>query len=271
MERIEDQGGDGLLAGTRVIDLSDGVAGAFGTRFLAGFGADVIKVEPPGGDPTRTLPPRLSDDPDSSVLFAYLNTGKRSIVVDTASSADREFLLRLLRTADVIVESAPPGRWDELGIDFDALRQEHPGLVVCSVTPFGQDGPRAGWQVDALTAFAPGGQMMLCGDDDKPPLKTAGHQAEYQAGLHVFASCATALFGAQTTGNGDHIDLSIQEAQAACLEGFGPAAMVRGTDSSRVGNSLRAIWGIYTTCRRLHRRRLHAAAVARGLPLHRPA
>ena len=87
--------------------------------------------------------------------------------------------------------------------------------------------------------------MMLCGDDGKPPLMTAGHQAAYQAGLHVFSASLAALLAAERSGLGDHIDISVQEAQIACLEGFGPAALVRGTDSTRVGNRLRAIWGIY--------------------------
>lgn len=234
------------LEGLRVVDLSDGVAGAYGARLLAGWGATVVKVEPPGGDPTRRLGPGAPPaDPDASILFSYLNTGKKGVVCDPGAEGGRNDILRLCRWADLVVESGAPGEWASRGVDFDALRRERPALVVCSVTPFGQDGPRAGWRTTALTAFAPGGQMSLCGDDDKPPLKTAGFQAEYQGGLHVFSAAMVALVGARRSGRGDHIDLSLQEVQAACLENAGPVAMVRETDAARTGNQLRAIWGMY--------------------------
>ncbi|MBN9492642.1 CoA transferase [bacterium] len=234
-----------MLEHIRVIDLSTDVAGAYGAKLLAAFGADVIKVEPPGGDPTRQLNSIEPGNPDAGILFAYVNANKRGVVLDAGDPADHEQLCALLRRADVIIESGAPGEWATRGVDFASLLEERRSLLICSVTPFGQNGPRAHWRTTALTAFAAGGQMMLCGDPDKPPLKTAGHQAYYQAGLHVFASCATALFAVQRTGQGDWLDISIQEAQFACLEGAGPAAMTRGSDSERTGNQLRATWGVY--------------------------
>jgi crotonobetainyl-CoA:carnitine CoA-transferase CaiB-like acyl-CoA transferase len=234
-----------VLEDLRVIDLSTDVAGAYASRFFAAFGADVIKVEPPAGDPTRFLPPRAGVGADAGILFAYLNAGKRSLVLDADDGGQRESLLDLLATADLVVESAAPGEWAARGIDFGALLAANPALVVCSITPFGQDGPRAAWRTTALTAFASGGQMMLCGDPDRPPLKTAGHQAAYQAGLHGFAACATALFAAGRTDIGDWIDISMQEAQAASLEAAGPNAMINGFDAERTGNQARAVWGIY--------------------------
>ncbi len=233
------------LQGIRVIDLSNGVAGAYGAKLLAAWGADVIKVEPPEGDPTRQRLPRVGDSPDGSVLFGYLNTGKRSVVVDAMTREGIEALRDLVGTADVVIESQAPGWWARRGLDLDAARADNPSLIVCSVTPYGQNGPQAGWRATALTAFASGGQLMLSGDEDKPPMKTAGYQAEYQAGLHAFSSIATALYAVKAGGRGDHIDLSMQEVQNASLEGFGPAAMVRGSDASRTGNQLRAIWGMY--------------------------
>ena len=240
---------DTILHGLRIIDLSRDVAGAYGAKLLASFGADVIKLEPPGGDPTRWMPPRIDDSPDVSpdggILFAYLNTGKRSVVLDPDVELERDSLLVLLRGADLIIESGAPGEWAKGSIDFAALLNEKPALVVCSVTPFGQTGPRADWRVTALTAFAAGGQMAICGEPGRPPLKTAGHQAGYQGGLHVFSSSLTALLAAQRTGLGDHIDLSLQELQTASLEGAGPNSMVHGLDAERRGNQARAIWGIY--------------------------
>jgi crotonobetainyl-CoA:carnitine CoA-transferase CaiB-like acyl-CoA transferase len=234
-----------MLDGVRVVDLSDDVAGGYGTRLFATYGADVIKVEPPDGDPTRRMASIRDGDPEASVLFGYVNAGKRSVVLDAGDPAERTRLWELLLSADVVVESGAPGAWRTRGVDFAKLLGERPSIVVCSVTPFGQDGPRAQWRTTALTAFASGGQMMLCGEPELPPLKTAGHQAYYQGGLHVFSSCMTALFGARRTGRGEWIDISMQEAQAASLEGFGPAAMTRETDSERAGNQARAIWGIY--------------------------
>ena len=234
-----------MLSDLRVVDLSSDVAGAYATKLLAAFGADVVKVEPPEGDPTRRMAPRTGELPNQGILFAYLNTGKRSAILDVAKAEDLGRLRGLLERADLIVESGAPGEWARRGIDFDGLMASNPALVVCSVTPFGQDGPRSQWRATALTAFAAGGQMMLCGDPDAPPLKTAGHQAHYQGGLHAFSASVTALLAARRSGLGDRLDISLQEAQAASLEGAGPNALVRGTDTGRSGNQARAVWGIY--------------------------
>lgn len=233
-----------VLDGVRVVDLSTDVAGGYGTKLLAAFGADVVKVEGADGDPTRQYG-QVGAGPDSSVLFAYLNTGKRSAQLDARDTRGRQQLLRLLRSADAIVESGMPGAWTAMGVDFEALIRERPDLVVCSVTPYGQDGPNAGWRATSLTSFASGGQMYLCGEPDQPPLKVAGHQAYYQGGLHVFASVMTLLYAARKTGVGEHLDISLQEVQASSLEGAGPAALTRSVEGSRAGNRARATWGVY--------------------------
>jgi crotonobetainyl-CoA:carnitine CoA-transferase CaiB-like acyl-CoA transferase len=237
-----------MLAGMRVIELSTDVAGAFASRLLALYGADVITVEPPEGHPTRWLTPRLGDDsrdPELGALFAYLGAGKRSIVLDLNTAEDRERLHALIAGADAVIESHAPGALAALGIDLDAIGEEQPGLVVTSITPYGQTGPKAGWRATALTAFAAGGQMSICGDADQPPLKTAGYQAYYQGGLHGFAATATALAAAARSGIGDHIDISLQEVQASTLEGQGPGALTRGSEAMRSGNTARAAWGIH--------------------------
>ena len=233
------------LAGLRVIDLSDGIAGAYATRWLGALGADVIKVEPPEGDPTRRTGPRRDDSGETSALFAYLNSSKRSAALDPADAGDRAYLIRLLEGADVVVETSAPGAWLARGIDLQGIRKAHPAQVVCSITPFGQDGPRADWRMTALTAAAAGGQLMLCGDPEREPLKTAGHQAATQSALHAFSAIVTALLAARRDGAGDYLDISMQEVQAASLEAAGPNAMVRGVDTERAGNQARAVWGIY--------------------------
>ena len=234
-----------MLEGMRVVDLSREPGAAYAARLFALLGADVVKVEPPEGDPLRRRGPRRGDDGESSTLFAYLNAAKRSAVLDPAVDADRAVLVRLIERADVVFEDGSPGWWAARGVDFAALTETHPRLVVVSVTPFGQDGPRAGWRATALTAHASGGQLMLCGDPEAPPLKVAGQQAYYQGGLHAFSGALTALYAVRRDGLGDHIDLSLQEVQAASLEAGGPIAMVREFDTGRAGNQARAVWGIY--------------------------
>lgn len=234
-----------MLEGVRVVDLSREPGAAYAARLFALLGADVVKVEPPEGDPLRRRGPRRGDDGESSALFAYLNAAKRSAVLDPATDADRATLLRLIGRADVVFEDAAPGWWKARGVDFAALTEAHPRLVIVSLTPFGQDGPRAGWRATALTAHASGGQLALCGDPEDPPLKVAGQQAYYQGGLHAFSAALTALYAARRDGLGDRVDLSLQEVQAASLEGAGPIAMVREFDTGRAGNQARAVWGIY--------------------------
>ncbi len=222
-----------MLEGLRVVECASDVAGGFAGRLFALLGADVVKVEPPAGDPTRWVSPRAGDGPEAGLLFAYLGSGKRSAVLEDAPRH------ALALRADLVIDD---GR---SGLDVAALLRAKPALVVCSITPFGLDGPLHDWRATALTAFAAGGQLMLCGDPESPPLKTAGHQASYQGGLHGFAASMTALYAARRTGLGDHLDISLQEAQAASLEGAGPNAMVREVDTERTGNQARAVWGIY--------------------------
>ena len=121
-----------ILNSLRIMDLSRDVAGAYGARLLAGFGADVIKLGPSEGDPTRAMPPRIDDStdasPDGGILFAYLNPGKRSVVLDPEIKRERDSLLRLLRGADLIIESGAPGEWAGQGSDFTALLEERARL-----------------------------------------------------------------------------------------------------------------------------------------------
>ncbi|MDA1003408.1 MAG: CoA transferase [Chloroflexi bacterium] len=234
-----------MIEGIRVVELSTDVAGAFLGRLLAAYGADVIVVEPPGGHLIRSLPPHKGDGPDASVLAAYLHAGKRSATLDLRDGADRALVARLVRSADAVIDSHAPGALAALGLDLDALVEERPATVVCAITPYGQTGPRAGWRATSLTAAATGGQMSMAGDPDKPPLKTAGHQAYYQAALHAFGAITAGLYTARVTGLGDVIDISIQEVQVATLEGAGPGALTRGGDGFRTGNLTFAQWGIH--------------------------
>jgi crotonobetainyl-CoA:carnitine CoA-transferase CaiB-like acyl-CoA transferase len=211
------------LSVLRVLDLSEDVAGAYCTKLLAGFGADVIKIERPGGgDPIRRHGPFPDDLPhgEKGALFLYLNTGKKSITLDLAQRSGALILRRLVEGAEVLVESFPPGWLAELGLGYESLARIKPRLVMTSVTPFGQDGPYAGYKATNLTAFAAGGQMVVTGDPDREPLKNGGYQAEYQAGLHAFAATAVAAFSADATEVGQHIDVAAVECMATALEPY---------------------------------------------------
>lgn len=235
-----------MLEGMRVVELSNDVAGGLTGRLLAAYGADVIVVEPPGGHATRQFGPRSGPSPDESILFAYLGSGKRSAVFDLNDAGDRDVVRRLALSADVVIDSYAPGALAARGLDPAKLIAENPRLVVCSIAPFGQSGPRANWRLTAIGAAAAGGQMAVCGDPGMPPLKTAGYQGHYQAGLHAFSAVLAAVLGVRRHGAGDWLDISIQEVQASTLEGTGPGALNEGNEAGRSsGNRTFAQWGIH--------------------------
>ena len=211
------------LGDLHVLDLSDGVAGAYCTKLFADYGADVIVIEPPGsGHPLRRYGPFAQGlpHPETGALWLYLGTNKRSVTLEIGSVAGRGLFRRLMEKAHVIVESFPPGHMESLGLDFRALRGIKRRIVLVSITPFGQTGPRAGWRATSLTSFASGGQMSLSGT---PPWAPGSYPAEYQTGLHAFAAAATAAYNADTLEVPQHIDISAQECMASALGAYLPA------------------------------------------------
>ncbi len=237
----------GPLSGVRVLDLAQGIAGPYAAKWLGGLGADVIKVEPPSGDPARHAGPFPGDesDPEASGLYVYLNTSKRGVTLDLEANGGRELLRDLAATADIVIESFVPGYLTERGLGYEALREQNPGLVLVSITPFGQDGPYAGMPADEITLYALSGHMWLTGDPNQPPLKNGGSQPSYQAGLNALAAAIIAYFGALMHGEGTHIDLSAQETLAGMLELYGPFASQAGIRPRRRGNTVSAIYGTY--------------------------
>lgn len=236
------------LAGVTVLDLTHHVAGPFATRLLAAYGAEVIKIERPGrGDPARVAGPFPGDvpHPERSGRFLYLNTGKQSVTLDLKSRAGRSLLVDLAEQADLLVENFAPRVLPSLGLDWPAVAAHNPRLAMISISNFGQSGPNRDLSATNLTLFAAGGQMSVTGEPEREPLVNGGQQALMQAGLHGFSAAVTALYGALAHGQGTHVDISIQEVQAASLEGVGPSAVVNGLDGARSGNLLRPTWGIY--------------------------
>jgi crotonobetainyl-CoA:carnitine CoA-transferase CaiB-like acyl-CoA transferase len=217
---------DGVLAGVRVLEIGGGVPAAFATRWMAGFGADVVRTE--------SAPGKLTDDE-----AVYLLPGKRRVRTDAAT------VRRLALAADIVVEDRKPGTMARAGLDPDALRSEKPALTVVSITPYGQTGPYAGFEATNFTSFAMGGIMSLTGMHQREPLVTGGRQALYLGGLNAFGAAVAAYLGSLIQGEGDWIDISLQECMAGMLELYGPRGAYEGVPSVRSGNHVRAAWGLY--------------------------
>ena len=214
----------GILAGVKVLELTHAPSGAFCAKLLADQGADTVKVEPPGwGDPLRREPPFIGGEPhpERSTAFLALNTNKRGITLDVAQAAGRELFLKLAATADVMIESYPPGHLNDLKLGYEALKAANPKLILLSITYFGQSGPYAHFNGDDLIAQATGGFLYaVTGSTHKPPMGTALQQMEQTAGRNGVIAIMAALMQREQAGAGCHIDLSVQEAAIATPSGL---------------------------------------------------
>ena len=211
------------LEGIRVVEIGQMVAAPWTTKLMADLGADVVKVEPPGGDRARHRGPFTgAPDPEASGIFVYLNTNKRSVVADLSTPAGRERVEQLIADADLLVHNLSPADATAAGLTAERLRSEHPRLVTTSITPFGQTGPYANYRAEELQVVSAGGWGYLtpgCSDrEDLPPLKAHGHQAEFQAGFAAAMASLAAVDAAQLTGVGEHLDFSSMAYVAGMLE-----------------------------------------------------
>ena len=209
----EETNNDSALGHLRVIELGD-IPASYATRWLADLGADVIKVEPPGGDPNRMLPPFAGNivDPERSLAFIHANTNKRSIVLDFAREADHETFSRLLGTANLLVEATALGYLEEFGFGDDLFKTKFPSLVVVSMTPFGRTGPYRYYKGSDAIANATGGFLYGQGDDAKGQCTAPSHLAYQVAGRMAAMLGLAGMRHARVTGAGQRIDLSLQEA-----------------------------------------------------------
>ncbi|MBI2958202.1 MAG: CoA transferase [Chloroflexi bacterium] len=200
------------LAPYRVLDLTD-ESGVFCTKILAALGADVIKIEPPGGDPTRRIGPFYHDDPDpgKSLHWFTYNLNKKSITLNLERASGRELFQRLARTAHFIVECFRPGHLDALGLGYPEVNAINPGIVFTSITPWGSTGPHSKSKGSNLVVSAASGFLHLCGDEDGPPVQIATPMAYVQTGLEAAAATMVAHTCRQRTGRGQHVDVSAQE------------------------------------------------------------
>jgi len=236
------------LEGLRVLEIGNFVSAPYCGKLFSGYGADVIKIEPPGGDVARTHGPFKDGvpNPETSALFLYLNTGKRSVELPLDEPAGRDAFLRLVETADVVIENFRPADLRALGLTYDDLSAVNPRVTLVSITPFGQQGPYADYRGNNLTTFAMAGQMYITGTDDGGPLKNGGYQADYQGGLNGFSAAMLGVLAAERDATGQHIDVSVQHCMAPILEAGIPYYSYLGRwNRGRRGNHMASFIGIY--------------------------
>ena len=207
------------LDGLRVVEFTD-EAGAYCGRLLGDLGAEVIKIEPPGGGRQRHSPPYFHGvvGTDTSLSFWVHNTSKKSVVLDLETAPGREAAKRIALSADVILEDCPVGYLAARGLGYEALSAVHPQLVYTSVTGFGQTGPHAGWAYSDIVGQAVSGIMTLAGDPADPPNTIYGHQSDISASIHAAQGTLLALLHAEATGVGQRVDVSAQEALSMSQE-----------------------------------------------------
>jgi crotonobetainyl-CoA:carnitine CoA-transferase CaiB-like acyl-CoA transferase len=202
------------LEGIRVIDLSVFLPGPYLTQALADHGAQVIKIEAPGGDPARTI--GLADGP-STVFFRTLNRGKKSVVLNLKDPAQLETLLTLCDSADVFVETFRPGVVERLGVGYEVLRARNPGIVYCSLSAFGQTGPYRTRPAHDLAVEALSGMLSMTLGNDGEPAIPGIPVADIVAALQGLAGVLMALLRREATGTGDYLDISMHESMVAAL------------------------------------------------------
>ena len=214
----------GPLVDLRVVEFGDEL-GQYAGKLLADMGADVVKVEPPEGSSARRIGPFVNDEPgpNRSLNFWYHNTNKRSALLDLETAGGREQARALVAQADLLLESFAPGHLGGHGLGYADLATDNPRLIYCSLTPFGQDGPWAQYQVTDMVALAAGGPMNMNGYDPEdvpgsPPIHGKGDQAYNTASHFAVIGILAALLHRDATGEGQHIDASMHEALSTTTE-----------------------------------------------------
>jgi crotonobetainyl-CoA:carnitine CoA-transferase CaiB-like acyl-CoA transferase len=237
------------LSDIKMVELGDFMAAPYCTKLMADLGAEVIKIEEPGtGDSARRYGPFPGDEPhpEKSLLFAYMNSNKQGITLDVKGPQGKRVFKELLRDTDVLVESNPPRLMEELGLDYSSLARVNPGLIVTSITPFGQTGPYRDYKATDLVSFHIGGiGYPTPGDVDDPdifpPLKAPGHQTHIMSGITGAAATMAAIFAREFTGRGQHVDVSEQETLLREIGGAVVSHVNRGETPIRIAGMGRPI------------------------------
>lgn len=230
-----------LLTGLKVIECGHLVSSPYLGKLLADFGAEVIKVEEPGGDISRQRGPFPGDTPhaEKSGLFLYLNTNKLGVTLNLRTPRGKALLQSLCSQADILIHNYRPSEMAGVGLDFAQLHAANPGLIMTSISYFGQTGPYRDYSAYELTGTNAGGWAFISpGASDYPelpPLKAFGHQADFQGGVHAAVATLGAYYHKCLTGEGQHVDVSIQECIAAILEMNFMHYSYAGKETSRLG------------------------------------
>ena len=247
------QGGELPLAGCRVLEHSRTVAAAYAGRLLAAMGATVVMAEPPGGSPLRLAPPLLNGT-SHSALFAYVSSGKRSVVCDLHSPAGQLAFERELEGVDILIDDTPVRAREALNLDQESIARRFPALVHVSVLPFGASGPKADWDGEEVNLLHAGGEGFLLPNGfshelfpDLPPLKIYGHFSQYQGGS-MAAFAALSAWWASAEAGGQYVDVSVQDAVlsvgAFALQRLGDGSLEhRSTRRFRYGGVFQAQGG----------------------------
>ena len=232
----------GALDGVLVLDLSRILAGPTATQLMGDLGATVIKIENPktGGDDTRTWgPPYVETSDGNSDLSAYYsaaNRNKFSVAADLSTDAGRDLVRSIAAQAQIVIENHKPGGMAKYGLDYASLSQINPALVYCSITGFGQTGPNAAQPGYDVMAQGYGGVMSITGEPDGPPTKVGVGIADVMCGMYATVGVLAALRHAESTGQGQHIDLALVDSQMAWLVNQGTNYLVSGASPQRLGN-----------------------------------
>ncbi len=243
-----------LLGPYRVLDLTNEM-GSFCGKVLADLGADVVKIERPGGDPARKIGPFYHDipDPEKSLNWFAFNTSKRGITLNLQNLKGQEILKRLVKNADFLIESYPPGYLGSLKLNYDELVKIKPSLIMTSITPFGQNGPYEAFKGSNLIGEAMGGLMYITGNPDARPLSTSFNYAYLHAGIQGATASLIAHYWRQETGQGQQIDLSMQEAVLITLYNaqmlWDDSHIVQGRYGGKLLRQEKVIGGLVFPCK----------------------
>ena len=223
------------LADVRILDLSRVLAGPYCTQLLSDLGAVVWKIEPPGGEDTRSWGPPFAGG--ESGYFLAVNRGKKSIAVDLKHPEGRALVRRLALAADVVVENYKVGDLARYGLGYEGLAAERPDLVYCSITGFGQDGPRAAEPGYDAAVQALSGLMAMTGEPDRPPVKLPVAWIDILAGLHAAVAILAALRDRDRSGSGKRLDIALLDVALASLVNQAQGALLTGEAPRRLGSA----------------------------------